>query len=648
MRDWKFKDSDFSNFPVYEGRDLGIIWTPEKTCVRIWAPTAKRIFFRLYKAGQGGVATNEYILLPDDDGTWIYEIKENLEGQFYTIQVRDGEGWLKEGPDIYAKTVGVNGHRGMIIDPKKSNPPKWLTDTRHTVANPTDMVIYEVHIRDFSMSPTSGIKNRGKYLGFTEKGTKLPTGETTGIDHLKELGITHVHLLPVADFYTVDELNPNAQYNWGYDPLNYNTPEGWYSSDPCDGVARIRELKMAIMSLHGNGMGVILDVVYNHTGLIFESYFNQTVPGYFYRFNHDGRFSDASGCGTELATEREMVRRYIIESVAYWAEEYHIDGFRFDLMGLMDIETLSQIRIRLDTIDPKIFMYGEGWSAGESPYPEKLRAIKANTKQLDRIASFCDDMRNGLKGSPFEKNNAGFISGVTLREEQLKFAIIGAVQHDQIIYDYVVTSKLAWANNPAQCVNYVSCHDNYTLFDKLQYSCPEASSETIERMARLAFGIVLTSQGVPFLFAGDEMLRSKGGHPDSYRSPDLINQIDWSAKARYASLVKFVRNCIELRHQHPAFRISDSEMVRSKLRFFGKYIPGVIAYELCDHANGDRWRRIMVLLNGNSYSVEYDIPMENWLIVAQNGEVMPNGAGYTKTGLVRLHPISMMILAAED
>ena len=389
-------------------------------------------------------------------------------------------------------------------------------------------------------------------------------------------------------------------------------------------------------------------MVYNHTGLIFESYFNQTVPGYFYRFNKDGRFSDASGCGTEIATERAMVRKYIIDSVVYWANEYHIDGFRFDLMGLMDIETMNQIRKSLDAIDPKIFMYGEGWGAGESPYPEKFRAIKANTKSLDRIATFCDDMRNGLKGSPFERNNAGFISGVTLREEQLKFAIIGAVQHDQIIYDFVVTSKHSWANSPAQCVNYVSCHDNYTLFDKLQYSCPEASPETIERMARLALGVIFTSQGVPFLLAGDEMLRTKGGHNDSYRSPDYINQIDWTRKVRYAGLVDFVKNCIELRHQHAAFRMSDGDMVRSELRFFGKYIPGVIAYELCDHANGDRWRRILVLLNGNNYSVEYEIPMENWLIVAQNGEIMPNGAGYTKTSVVRLHPISMMVLAAED
>jgi len=455
-------------------------------------------------------------------------------------------------------------------------------------------------------------------------------------------------LLPVADFYTVDELNPAAHYNWGYDPLNYNTPEGWYSTDPTDGVARIRELKQLVQSLHNNNLGVILDVVYNHTGLIFESYFNQTVPGYFYRFNQQGTFSDGSGCGSELATEREMVRRYIVDSVAYWAEEYHIDGFRFDLMGLIDIETMNQIRHRLDTIDPKIFLYGEGWSAGESPLPDQLRAVKANTSQLDRIASFCDDMRNGLKGSPFDRNNAGFISGITLREEQLKFAITAAVEHNQIIYDFVNTSRHPWAKSPAQCINYVSCHDNLTLFDKLQYSCPEAGPETVERMARLAFGIILTSQGVPFIHAGDEMLRSKGGHHDSYRSPDYINQIDWGRKAEYPGLVNFMKSSIELRRQHPAFRISDAATLQTKLRFFGHYIPGVIAYELCDHANGDRWRRILVLLNGNNYSVEHEIPLENWLIVAQNGEIMPNGMGHTRTSLVRLHHISIMILAAED
>lgn len=647
MRNWIFKENDFINFPAYEGNDLGVFWTPEKTFVRIWAPSAKRVLFRLYKEGWGGQAIREIPMLPDTAGTWIVEIIENVENLYYTLQVRDNSGWLKEGPDIYARAIGVNGKRGMIIDIQKTNPPMWDQDKRRTLPDPTEMIIYEIHVRDFSIASSSGIVNRGKYLGFTEKGTKLSTGEKTGLDHLVELGISHVHLLPVSDFYTVDETKTSPQYNWGYDPLNYNSPEGWYSTNPHDGAVRILEFKQLVKSLHDNGIGVIVDVVYNHTGLIFESYFNQTVPGYFYRFNKEGSFSDATGCGNELATEREMVCNYIIESVAWWAEEYHLDGFRFDLMGIIDIETMNKIRARLDTIDPNIFVYGEGWTAGPSPLPDNQRALKVNTKLLDRIASFCDDIRNGLKGSPFDKFSRGFISGETLREEQIKFGIVGAVAHDQIIYYYVDTSRLAWANQPGQCINYVSCHDNYTLFDKLQYSCPEASKDTMERMARLAVGIILTSQGVPFLLGGEEMLRSKGGHPDSYRSPDELNRIDWTRKIRYKGMVDFTRNCIELRHKHPAFRMPDAEMIRKKLRFFGKYIPGIIAYELCDHANGDIWRRILVMFNGNNYSVEFEIPPENWLIVAQNGEIFPNGTGHSKTDLVRLHPISMMIFAAE-
>jgi len=308
---------------------------------------------------------------------------------------------------------------------------------------------------------------------------------------------------------------------------------------------------------------------------------------------------------------------------------------------------MNKIKSRLDSIDPNIFIYGEGWTAGPSPLPDDLRAIKVNTKLLDRIASFCDDIRNGLKGTPFDKFSRGFISGETLREEQLKFGIVGAVTHDQIIYYYVDTSRVAWANQPSQCINYVSCHDNFTLFDKLQYSCPEVSADTLQRMARLAIGIILTSQGVPFLLAGEEMLRSKGGHPDSYRSPDELNRIDWTRKIRYRGMMEFTRKCIELRHQHPAFRMPDAEMIRQKLRFFGKYIPGVIAYELCDHANGDTWRRILVMFNGNNYSVEFEIPHENWHIIAQNGEINLQGTEYLNSDRTRLHPNSMMILVAQ-
>ena len=647
MRDWTFKDNDFSDLPVYDGADLGVTWTSDRLAIRVWAPTAQEVLFRLYKTAEASGPDQLVKLEQSVSGTWVAILDGDHVNSLYTFQVRDKTGWLNECPDIGAIATGVNGNRGMILNRKLTNPENWKNYSRCSITQPTDMVLYEVHVRDFSISPDSGILHKGKYLGFTETGTTSPEGLPTGIDHLKELGITHVHLLPVADFYTVDETKSDPQYNWGYDPLNFNTPEGWYATNPYDGYTRTRELKMVVQALHEQGFGVIMDVVYNHSGLIFDSWFNQFVPGYYYRQRADGTLSDASGCGNEMASERAMVRKFIIDSVAWWAEEYHFDGFRFDLMGILDLETMNLIRNRLDLIDPNIFLYGEGWIAAESPLPENLRATKLNTPKLDRIASFCDDMRDGLKGSPFNRYSHGFISGLTLREEKIKFSVTGAINHPQIFYDYVDSSRQPWAKSPAQCVNYVSCHDNYTLFDKLQYSCPEASMDEIERMTRLALGILLTSQGVPFLHAGVEMHRTKGGHHDSYRSPDEVNLLDWSRKAEYANLFQFTKNCLELRRQHPAFRMADSQMVREKLSFFQKYIPGVIAYELKDHANGDSWSSILLLFNGNNYSVEFEIPDKRWLIVAQNGELQPHGMGHVKTGKVRLHPISMMILAEE-
>ena len=647
MRDWTFRDVDFNSFPAYAGDDLGVTWSEEKLFVRLWAPTALEVLFRLYASAEATEPFQVISMTKSEAGTWTCAPEGNFEKFLYTFQVCDAKGWLNECPDIGAKSTGVNGLRGMIINPDLSNPVNWENDRRCSVTRPTDMVIYELHVRDFTVSPDSGVRHRGKYLGLAESGTKSPQGYSTGLDHLLELGITHVHLLPVADFYTVDETQTSPQYNWGYDPINFNTPEGWYSTNPYDGYSRIREVKEMVQSLHRQNIGVIMDVVYNHSGLIFDSWFNQLVPGYYYRQKEDGSLSDASGCGNELASERAMVRKFIVDSVAWWAEEYHFDGFRFDLMGIIDIETMNQVRKRLDQIDPGIFLYGEGWTAAESPFPENLRATKLNTPRLDRISSFCDDMRDGLKGTPFNRYSQGFISGLTLREEKLKFSMAGAIQHPQIFYDYVDSSRQPWANDPSQCVNYVSCHDNYTLFDKLQYSCPEASAEEIEKMTRLALGIILTAQGVPFLHSGVEMHRTKGGHHDSYRSPDEVNQIEWSKKASNTGLFNFTRNCIELRRQHPAFRMDDSEMVRQKLAFLPKYIPGVIAFELKDHANGDSWKNIVLLFNGNNYSVEYEIPERRWLIVAQNGELRPQGMGHVVTGRVRLHPVAMMVLAEE-
>lgn len=647
MRDWTFKDTDFNAFPIYDCDDLGVFWSKERLEVRIWAPTGIEVLFRLYPSAEALLPLNTISLSRLESGTWGTELPGNYEGSLYTFQVRDEKGWLNECPDIGARATGVNGMRGMILNPAKTHPEGWENDQRSAVAEPTDMVIYELHIRDFSISEDSGILHKGKYLGLTESGTTNREGYSTGIDHLKELGITHIHLLPIADFYTVDETQTSPQYNWGYDPINFNTPEGWYSSNPYDGYTRIIEVKKVVQELHRQGFGVIMDVVYNHSGLIFDSWFNQFVPGYYYRQRKDGTLSDASGCGNEIATERAMVRKFIVDSVAWWAEEYHLDGFRFDLMGIIDIETMNRIRKRLDLIDRNILMYGEGWVAAESPFPECLRATKLNTLLLDRIGSFCDDIRDGLKGSPFNKFSHGFISGLTLREEKIKFAITGAIDHPDIYYDFVESSRQPWANSPAQCVNYVSCHDNYTLFDKLLYSCPEATMEEIELMTRLAIGIILTSQGVPFLHSGIEMHRSKGGHHDSYRSPDDVNQIEWGRKSEYIELVGFSKNCIELRRQHPAFRMNKSEMVQEHLSFFKKYIPGIIAYQLKGHANGDLWKTILVLFNGNNYSVEYEIPERRWLIVAQNGEIHPNGMGHVTTNRVRLHAISMMIMAEE-
>lgn len=647
MRNWTFKDTDFSAFPVYKGNDLGVIWSSNMVTVRIWAPTAMELLFRLYEKAESNDPLQVISMERGESGTWFTHLEGNFANSYYTFQVRDTQGWLNECPDIGATATGINGLRGLILDPSVTNPENWEEDHLSPVSQPVDMVIYELHVRDFTISPDSGAVHKGKYLGLAERNTRSPLGLSTGLDHLKELGITHVHLLPIADFYTVDEKITTPQYNWGYDPLNFNTPEGWYSSDPYDGSVRIKELKKVVQVLHQEGLGVIMDVVYNHSGLIFDSWFNQLVPGYYYRQKGDGTLSDASGCGNELASERAMVRKFIVDSVAYWAETYHFDGFRFDLMGILDIDTMNQIRKRLDEINPNIFIYGEGWIAAESPLPEYFRATKLNTVSLDRIASFCDDMRDGLKGSPFNKYSQGFISGLTLREEKVKFSIAGAIRHPQIFYDYVDSSRQPWANSPAQCVNYVSCHDNYTLFDKLQYSCPEASLEEIERMTKLALGILLTSQGVPFLHSGIEMHRSKGGHHDSYRSPDDVNQIEWKRKSDYYSLFEFTRDCIELRRQHPAFRMTDSELVRQHLLFFQHYIPGVIAFQLTDHANGDNWKHIVVLFNGNNYSIEYEIPMKRWQIVAQNGQIRPQGMGHVTTGKVRLHPISMMILAEE-
>ncbi|MDX1285910.1 MAG: type I pullulanase, partial [Draconibacterium sp.] len=385
MRSWKFNNIDFSTYPFYGGDDLGVFWSPEKTKVKVWAPTAKTVKLYLYKDGKSGEAYFKTNLQASGNGTWSTILIGDYEGKYYTLKINDG-GWLEEVPDIYTRCVGVNGLRGMIFNPVKTDPDNWENDKGPRYNNFTDLILYETHVRDFSVSSGSGIENKGKYLGFTEEGTTTENGVSTGLSHLKELGITHVHLLPVNDYYTVDEEKPFEKYNWGYDPLHYNALEGSYSTDPYTGTKRIKEFKQLVQALHSAGIGVILDVVYNHTYFAKESVFNQTVPGYFYRQKPDGSFANASGCGNEIASERAMVRKYILDSLKYWANEYHVDGFRFDLMGILDMDTMKIIREELDRTNPGLVLYGEGWAADASPMDENYRAVKHNIPGLPGIA----------------------------------------------------------------------------------------------------------------------------------------------------------------------------------------------------------------------------------------------------------------------
>lgn len=647
MRDWKFNHIDFSTYPVYEGSDLGVFWMPEKTLVKIWAPTAKVVELRLFKDGSTGETFHKTQLQASGDGTWSTILSGDYEGKFYTFRINDGE-WLAETPDIYTRCVGVNGKRGMIYDPAKTNPEGWENDKGPELKNPTDAVIYETHVRDFTIAGNSGVFHKGKFLGFTEENTSSEKGVSTGLSHLKELGITHVHLLPVNDFFTVDEEKPLEKYNWGYDPLHYNAPEGSYSTNPFNGAVRINELKMMVKSLHAVGIGVILDVVFNHTYFVKDSSFNQTVPGYFYRQKPDGTFANASGCGNEIASERAMVQKFIVDSLKYWKQEFHIDGFRFDLMGILDLETMNKVRVEMDRLHPGILLYGEGWAADQSPMPEQYRAVKQNLPQMPGIAGFNDDFRDALKGNHGLKKSKGFVSGLGLREEIIKFGVVGAVFHPQIVYDYVETSKKPWATEPGQCINYASCHDNYTLFDKLKMSCPKATDEELRKMVKLALALVLTSQGVPFLHAGSEFCRTKDGNGNSYKSPDSVNQIDWDRKVEYTSVYEYVRKLIRLRENHPAFRIPSAELIRKSLNFCTQYKIGVVSYCIDGGAVNDKWGKIILIFNANAGEVSIPLPEGSYQLMADGSEISENGLGKFVSEQVSVPGISMVILIPAD
>ncbi len=639
-------DAVFQTYPTYSGEDLELTVDSKGTHWRLWSPKAQAARVILYDSDRNTQAVDTIDMTRGEGGTWVAAVPRQLYGSFYTFSILDNGKWLDETPGVWAKAVGTNGHRAAVIDFAATDPEGWESDKGPAIAHINDAVIYEMHHRDFSVDPSSGIVNKGKFLALTEPSTTSPDGEATGIDHLKELGITHVHILPSYDYNSVDEANlPSNQYNWGYDPYNYNAPEGSYSTNPADPSARIREMKEMVKSLHDNGIGVIMDVVYNHTADNDNSNFSLTAPGYYYRHRPDGSYSDASGCGNETASDRRQMRDFIVNSVKYWAKEYHIDGFRFDLMAIHDIETMNEVAAALKEINPDIFVYGEGWTAGDSPLPVSQRALKENVSKMPQVAVFSDDIRDAVKGHYTDASDRGFATGKPGLEETVKIGIVGASAHPQVDYSKGNNSKFAYASVPTQIINYVSCHDDLMLTDKLRKSMPDASEADRQRAARLAQTIVFTSQGTPFMFAGEEIFRDKKGVHNSYKSPDSINAIDWNLKHVNREQFDYYRELIKLRKEHPAFRMATADQVARHLKFDNVKEPNLISYSLKDHANGDQWKEIKVVFNGADEAREVKIPRGKWLVIADDGHISASGLGESKGGRMTVAPRSALILA---
>lgn len=604
-------------------------YTPEQTVFKLNAPV--RPVLRLYNAGTGGKLVKTVKLRPAGKNLWAATVKGDLKGRFYTFDMGRGQ-----TPGVFAKAVGVNGARGAVIDMASTNPQGWETDRRPATKSPADLVVYEMHHRDFSIDASSGLQHKGKFLALTEPGA---------IAHLKELGVNAIHILPSFDYASVDESHlERPQYNWGYDPLNYNVPEGSYSTDPYTPAVRIREFKQMVQALHKAGIRVILDVVYNHTFDLKGSNFERTYPGYYYRYKADGTPSDGSGCGNETASEQPLMRRFMIESVKYWINEYHIDGFRFDLMGIHDIETMRQIRAEVNKIDPTIFVYGEGWSAGTCAYPQEKLAMKANMKQLPGIAAFSDEMRDALRGPFSDDSKGGFLARVPGTVESLKFGIVGGVAHPQVDMSKVNYSKEVWANEPTQMVAYVSCHDDMCLTDRLRASIPGISTDELVRLDLLAQTAVFTSQGVPFILSGEEMLRDKKGVHNSFNAPDSINHLDWNNLKKYPQVFDYYKGLIRFRKAHPAFRLGKAGLVRDNLRFLSAPAH-CVAYCISNrNVPGEEWNNTIVILNAGKETAKVAVPGGKYTIVAKEGVIIPEGMGEMEGSEAFVAPQSALII----
>lgn len=614
--------SSYGSYPVRSRSLTEMEYAPSATTFTLWAPTADEVRLMIYPDGWRGSFIASYAMMPAEEGTWKMVVAQDLLGKYYTFHVKVKGKWLGETPGINAQAVGVNGQRAAIVDWKQTHPEGWDNDRRPPLQSPADMIIYEMHHRDFSVDEASGICHKGKYLALTEQGTTNSFQLATGIDHLVELGVTHVHLLPSSDYASIDEtrLNENP-YNWGYDPRNYNVPDGSYATDPYQPETRIREFKQMVLALHRAGIRVVMDMVYNHTFYTEESNFERTVPGYFYRRMKDGSWSNGSGCGNETASERPMMRKFMIDSVLYWIREYHIDGFRFDLMGLHDIDTMNAIRKAVDEVDSSVCLYGEGWTGGVPCYPASLLALKMNVARMPGIAVFSDELRDALCGSVWEKEKGGFLAGVPGAEQSVKFGIVGAIAHPQVKYRSVNYSHLPWAAQPTQMIGYVSCHDGLCLADRLKAALPDVGFDELVRLDKLAQTIVLTSQGIPFLYAGEELMRDKQGVDNSYKSPDAINGIAWDRKFLYRDVFAYYKELILLRKSHPAFRMGDAALVCKHLRFLPVKGRNLIAYCLHGQPNGESWKDIVVAFNARSTPARLQVPAGLYRVVCKDGVI---------------------------
>ena len=627
------RTEEFDRRYYYSGKDLGNTYSRFSTKFRLWAPTAeeaKLVIYDKWNDTQG----EELSMKPREKGTWTARLKGDRDGLFYTYKVKIGGKWT-EAVDPYARAASVNGQKGVVIDLSSTNPKGWNKHKKPKLAHPEDSIIYELHVRDLSVHPESGIERKGKYLGVAEKGTKGPNGLATGLDHIKSLGVTHVQFLPIYDFKTIDETKLDTpQYNWGYDPQNYNVPEGSYSTNPYEPAVRIKELKQMIQTLHEEDLLVVMDVVYNHMYDAAESNFHKLVPGYYYRYNEDGTLANGTGVGNDTASERRMMRKFIVESSSYWAKEYKLDGFRFDLMGIHDVETMNAVRKALKRMDPSFIIHGEGWDLN-TPLAAERKANQKNASKMPGIAHFNDDIRDGLKGSVFEEKDNGFINGKPNMEGRIKKGIMAGLDYPEEQATYL---------DPEQVITYVEAHDNHTLWDKLELTNPNASEEEKKQRHKLASSIILTSQGIPFIHAGQEFMRTKYGDHNSYKSPDKINQLDWIRNAEFENEVKYMSGLIEFRKKHSAFRMTKAHKIRDNIEFISAP-ANTIVYKIDGEGKSKQKEHYLVGHNANTHDVEINLSDNlEWNVYVNEKQASSKPLYKVKGSKVTLPALSTIVL----